>query len=84
MFLVNAHGRVLLNLIEMLLKAKTCEDVLMIDRWWLNKEVNLSVFVYRLFHEDISPIFRTSSDLNLFRRLERNLHETVCKQIQIT
>ena len=37
-------------------------------------EVNLSVFVYRLFHEDFSP---------WFRRVERNLHETVCKQMLI-
>ena len=37
--------------------------------------VNLSVFVYRLFNEYFSPIVE-----NLFRRLERNLLETVCKQ----
>ena len=28
-------------------------------------EVNLSVFVYRLFHEDFSPIVRTNLDLDL-------------------
>ena len=36
-------------------------------------QVNLSVFVFRLFHEDFSPITGT----HLFRRLERNLHETI-------
>ena len=39
-------------------------------------EVNLSAFVYRLFHEDFSPILGTNG-------LERHLHETVCKQMQI-
>ena len=34
-------------------------------------EVNLFAFAYRLFHEDFSPIY------------ERNLHETVCMQMQI-
>ena len=34
-------------------------------------EANLSAFVYRLFHED------------LFRGLDRNLHEAVCKQVQL-
>ena len=38
-------------------------------------EDNLSVFVYRLFHEDFSPIVGTNVDLNLFLRLERHLHE---------
>ena len=50
---------------------------------WINKHikytkitgVKLSPFVYRLFHEGFSP--------TLFRGLERNLRETVCKQIQI-
>ena len=41
--------------------------------------LNLSAFVYRLFHEDFSPIIGT----DLFWRLKRNFHETVCKQIQI-
>ena len=35
--------------------------------------VYLSVFVYRLFAEDFSPIV-------LHHQLERNLHETVCRQ----
>ena len=39
-------------------------------------EVYLFAFAYRLFHEDFSPIYRA-------RRFERNLHETVCKQMQI-
>ena len=38
-------------------------------------EVNLFAFAYRLFHGDFSPICRT------LRRLERNLHETVCRQM---
>ena len=47
-------------------------------------EVNLSVFVYRLFHDDFSPIVRTIiQSVYFFRRLERNLHETVCKQMLI-
>ena len=40
-------------------------------------EVNLFAFAYRLVHEDFSPIYGAE------RRLERNLHETVCKQMQI-
>ena len=28
-------------------------------------EVNLSVFIHRLFHEDVSPIVRTNLDPNL-------------------
>ena len=35
------------------------------------QEVNLFAFAYRLFHEDFSQIYE-----------ERNLHETVCRQIQ--
>ena len=35
--------------------------------------VNLSAFVYRLFAKDFSPIV-------LHHQLERNLHETVCRQ----
>ena len=45
-------------------------------------DVNLSVFVYRLFHEDLSPIIEQMLDLE-FVPIEWNLHETVCKQIQI-
>ena len=41
-------------------------------------EVNLSAFVHRLFHEDLSPIL----GIILFRELERNLHETVCEETQ--
>ena len=44
-------------------------------------EVNLSAFIYTLFHEEFSPIVRTNSDV--FPRLQRNLHEIVCKQMQI-
>ena len=29
-------------------------------------EVNLSIFAYRLLHEDFSPIVETNLDLNLF------------------
>ena len=39
-------------------------------------EVNLFAFAYKLFHEDFSPIEAEP------RRLERNLHETVCRQMQ--
>ena len=49
----------------------------------INK-VNLSAFVYRLFHEDFSPIVETNiQTVYLIQRLERILHETVCKQMQI-
>ena len=37
-------------------------------------EVNLFAFAYRLFHEDFSSI--------IGRWLKRNLHETVCRQMQ--
>ena len=37
--------------------------------------VNLFAFAYRLFHEDFSSIYRA-------RGLERNLHETACRQMQ--
>ena len=37
-------------------------------------EVNLFAFAYRLFHRDFSPINGTF--------LERNLYETVCRQMQ--
>ena len=40
------------------------------------REVNLFAFAYRLFHEDFSSIGGTS------HRLTRNLHETVCRQVQ--
>ena len=40
-------------------------------------EVNLSAFAYRLFHEDFSQLE------GVLRHVERNLHETVCKQMQI-
>ena len=36
-------------------------------------EASLFAFAYRLFHEDFSSIDG---------RLKRNLHETVCKQMQ--
>ena len=39
-------------------------------------EANLFAFAHRLFHEDLSPIYEA-------RKLERNLHETVCRQMQI-
>ena len=39
-------------------------------------EVNLFAFAYRLFHEDFSSIDAAP------RRLKRNLHETVCRQMQ--
>ena len=37
---------------------------------------NLSVFVYRLFYEDFLSIYGSC-------RLKKNLHETVCRQVQI-
>ena len=40
-------------------------------------EVNLFAFAYRLFHEDISLIYKAP------RKLETNLHKTVCRQMQI-
>ena len=50
-------------------------------------EFNLFAFAYRLFHEDFSPIYGSLSNTTMSdsepRRLERNLHETVCRQIQI-
>ena len=51
-------------------------------------EVNLSEFVYRLFHGDVSPLIRTTWRFHehfspLIRNVERNLHQTSCKQIQI-
>ena len=50
-------------------------------------EVNLSAFVYRLFHADFSPFVTTNlnldPDLHLFPRLERHVHEAGCKQMQI-
>ena len=39
-------------------------------------EVNLFVSAYRLFHENFSPIYEP-------HELERNFHETVCRQMQI-
>ena len=36
-------------------------------------EVNLFAFAYRLFHRDFSPMSNA---------LERNLYETVCRQMQ--
>ena len=45
-------------------------------------EVSLSAFVYRLFPEDFCLIVGTNLRF-FFRRLERNLHETVSKQVQI-
>ena len=47
----------------------------------LHKLYNLSIFVYRLFHKDFSPIVGTN--LILFQRWERNLHEAVCEQMQM-
>ena len=41
-------------------------------------EVNLSAFVYKLFHEDIFPIIGINVVL-----VERNLHEIFCKEMQI-
>ena len=38
-------------------------------------EVNLSAFVYRLFHEDLVNL-----SINCFMRF-LNLHETACRQI---
>ena len=38
-------------------------------------KVNLSVFAYRMFHEDFSLTDGA-------RQLKRNLHETVCRQMQ--
>ena len=43
-------------------------------------EVNLFEFAYRLFHKGFSPI--DGAHRALPRRLERNLHETVCRQMQ--
>ena len=45
-------------------------------------EVNLFSFAYRLFHGDFSPIDGTLHSNAMSRRLERNLHETVCRQMQ--
>ena len=45
-------------------------------------EVNWSVFVYRLFHEDFT-LLEQILDLTFVRWLEIDLHEIVCKQIQI-
>ena len=45
-------------------------------------EVKLSAFIYRLFHEGFFLIVGTNT-VYLFLRLRRNLHETVCKQVQI-
>ena len=39
-------------------------------------EVSLFAFAYRLLHEDFSSIDRAP------HRLKRNLHETVCRQMQ--
>ena len=40
-------------------------------------DVNLFAFAYRLFHEDFFSI-----DVQTSRRLRRNLHETVYRQMQ--
>ena len=40
-------------------------------------EVNLFAFAYRLFHRDFPPI-----NGEYVRLLERNLYETVCRQMQ--
>ena len=42
----------------------------------------ITAFVYRLFHEGFSAIIETNI-VCLFRQLERNLHETVGKQMQL-
>ena len=46
-------------------------------------EVNLSAFVYILLHDNFFAVVGTNLDLDLFQRLTRNLHEEVCKQMQI-
>ena len=43
-------------------------------------EVNLFAFAYRLFRRDFSPLDGTYC--NMSRRVERNLYETVCRQMQ--
>ena len=48
----------------------------------LISEVNLSAFIYRLFHEDFSSIVRMNkmnTEVYSFRQLRRNHHETVSK-----
>ena len=47
-------------------------------------EINLFAFGYRLFHEDFSPrdIFLERAPSREPHRLERNHHETVCRQMQ--
>ena len=55
-------------------------------------EVNLFTFAYKLFHRDFSPINGTSNvpligekslwDIAMSRCLERNLYQTVCRQMQ--
>ena len=43
-------------------------------------EVNLFAFAYRLFHEDY--FMKIALQSTYVRRLKRNLHETVCRQMQ--
>ena len=43
-------------------------------------EVNLFAFADRRFHRDFSPLDGTFCKMS--RRVERNLYETVCRQMQ--
>ena len=46
-------------------------------------EVNFFAFAYRLFHQDFSSIDGTLHEYHaMSRRLKRNLHETVRRQMQ--
>ena len=45
-------------------------------------EVNLFAFAYRLFRRDFSPLNGTLFIWKMSRRVERNLYETVCRQMQ--
>ena len=40
------------------------------------------ILIHRLFHEDFSPIYMAPRELAP-GKFERNLHETVCRQMQI-
>ena len=63
----------ILCIIQIILESQVV-DCLMCSFYTEILAVNLSAFSYRLFHEEFFPIYEA---------LERILHETVCRKMQI-